>query len=613
MLASPVAQYALRCANIIYHCRSTEVHALSAPGTPIRPVLTYFPEMGPAAPAPMSPVPDLIPSLAPPGSMTILQCIATLPALPSPPPPPPTPLEPLPKERRPFLPSLFRSSSSTSSVRSASTPPIKRSPPSEAAEQQRRSASGSRTKDGKEAQRYVVFFVALRFSSPSAAAVAEERRQRRQRSASRRGSSRSRASSRAPPPAGSATAGQDLIFEEVSTRLNDSHGERRQPHSRQTSFSGLSSLHPQEAAATVSRHTSIRRDRSASGSTSTGSASTNSTPPVSPALESFKSLASEGPQVGSKRSMTVRPSSRIRSLSTAGGGARAPSLSRSSASSSYGHSHLPWFHHPAHLTESVVLVHVSDPLALPALQAAFTIAPPTPSTDAGTPLVSPAPLASSLQESPTAIAIPPQPLPVAGRLSTQRQKSSLNEDDEDDEPRRGRSEARSADSFSSSTSGGSGGRLAKAINAHRLRLSTPMPARTASRDDRTPTATPAPTDRQRQPQAPSSVGTPPTPSADVHGPRLGSVSSEGSNEDGPLATPGADDAALDPTRIVDARKNSSASSIGELFEGLGLRGMTADAAAAAGRRAKSPAVRSWGWGDARHVSERSRSVGLFDR
>lgn len=573
--------------------------------------MQYFPPPTSAGPTPMTgmpPVPDLLPSTAPPESMTIFQCVATLPALP---PPPPPALEPLAKERRPFLPSLFRSSSSNSSVRSASTPPVRSNPDEQRGE--RRSASGSRKKDGKETTRCVVFLFALRFSSPSVAAVAEERRQRRQRSVSRRGGSRSRASSRFPPSAGSTSVGQDLIVDGLTSRLNEAvaEGSRRSAHSRQTSYSGLSTLNPESARTgesgmltptTVSRHPSIRRERSASGSGS-GSASSNSTPPMSPAMESLKQLAME-PANSNKRGSTVRPSSRIRSISTAG--ARAVSLSRSSASSSYGHQHIPLHHPQGHLAEPVVLVHVSDPLALPALRSAFTIVPQTPSTAASSPLVSPThvpnpPASYTASDSPSVIAIP---LNVPLRRHAPLQ-ASLNEEDE--EPRRGRSEARSADSYSSSHSG-SGGKLAKVMGKRSFKPSTPMPSiRSDSTDDRTPTATPAPTDRQRQTPT---LGSPAAARFEVVGERLGSVSSEDSN-DGPLSPPpiiveGTGDA----TRIVDARKNSSASSIGEIFEGLGLRGISP---ANGERRGKSPAVKGWGWGETRNPLERSRSVGLWDR
>jgi len=304
-------------------------------------------------------------------------------------------------------------------------------------------------------------------------------------------------------------------------------------------------------------------------------------------------------------------------------GSRASSLSRSSTSSGYGHPHLPTHHHPAHLAESVVLIHCSDPAALPALRAALTIEPPSGSTDAGTPFVASAPLPSLpsvRKESPPAIPIPLK-LPEARRPSIKRQKSSLNEDDEDDEPRRGRSEARSADSYSSSTSG-SGGKLAKAMSARKFKSSTPMPslrASAAEQDDRTPTATPAPTDRQRQPSSASIIAAdgerdyPPTPYAHVQ--RLDSVSSEEDTPDVPVTTPGIDEGRLDATRIVDARKNSSASSIGELFEGLGLRGMTSSSSTTdATTRTKSPFARPWeAAGGVRFLQERSRSVGLFDR
>lgn len=573
-------------------------------------------------------MPDLVPSPGMPPSATIFQCVATLPPMaPEPLPTAPVPVGPPVKERRPFLPSLFRSTSANSIFRSTSMPAAKRVPTVEKEQSQpqpqrvRLPISDDRKQDGEPSPRYVVFFLAMRFSGASAAAVAEERRQRRQRSVSRRGGSRSRGSSRLPPPAGSASAAQDLNFEELSSRLaaGSGDGSRRPMHNRHSSHAGLSALNTDSGlmtptTANISRHPSIRRERSASGSAS-GSVSTDSSPPMSPALGSGKPLAADAMHSAiGKRSLHVRPASRMRSITAPT--SRASSLSRSSTSSGYGHPHLPSHHHPAHLTESVVLIHCSDAAALPALRAAFSVPSQSASTDAGTPSPLPASLALSLPDSPTAVIPIPLKLPPARQPSAKRQNSSsLDEGDEDDEPRRGRSEARSADSYSSSTSG-SGGKLVKAMSARKLQSSTPMPtlrASAADQDDRTPTATPAPTNRQRQPSSASIVDPerdyPPTPYA--YGRRLDSVSSEEDSND--ITTPGVDEGQLDATRIVDVRKNSSASSVGELFEGLGLRGMTSTSAAEI-TRIKTPASRPWeATGGVRFLQERSRSVGLFDR
>lgn len=342
-------QYALRCANILYHCRSVHDYASFSPSSIIPQSSFAPPHSSPSASSALRSL-HLPPSRVPHPSETldVFQCVLLLP----PPSPPP---KPAPSGLSSFLPPFFRSSSSNVAQRSSSRPPIRSAPlATDGSETRKRSRSHTPKREGQEQHRYLVFLIALQFSSPSPAA------EKRHRSLSRRAQARN--GGRAPSSVRSSKMGSRSsslsggLHHPVSSTDNPTHAIRG--HSDE---SGESSA-VESAASSGGEHATVRR----------------------PALSRQSSRV---------RMSSVHPFPGSRA-SSRGGSTSRPPLDRQ-------HSILSitptCFDSPPpssmeSASESLVYVHLSDPQALSAVRQALSAAPPLPQSASNSAPSSPLPV-----------------------------------------------------------------------------------------------------------------------------------------------------------------------------------------------------------------------------